>query len=98
MTINESKIDNEDFLKIGKQCIIRTVTMVYVGTIVAHDSSTIVLDKCAWIPSTSQWSKFCKGQDPSGMEPYPSLAYIMKGSIVDFSYPETNINIRLIDY
>ena len=91
---DSSKINFE----IGRQYVIRTVTMIFVGTVKKASTLEIVLEKAAWVPSTCQWSRFLNGEDPNGMEPYPMDVTVPYGCIVDYSEPKNEIEIKLIKY
>lgn len=72
-----------DFWEIGKDYVIRTVTMIYLGKLKAITDKELLLEDCAWIPETSRWNEFLNGKSPNEMEPYPNDVIIGRGGILD---------------
>ena len=81
--MDEQSFTNDSFYKTGKDYVIRTVTMVYLGEIKSEGSDHIVLTDCAWIPDTSRWNEFLDGKKPNEMEPYKNDVIVYKGAILD---------------
>ena len=71
------------FYKIGHDYVIRTVTMIYLGEVKSVKNDHLILTNCAWIPDTSRWHEFLKGEKPNEMEPYQNDVIIYKGGILD---------------
>ena len=59
------------FLTVGRQYIFRTVTMIYVGTLVRFDNNCAVITNAAWVAETAdRWHKFVKGVTGKEVEAY----------------------------
>jgi len=71
--------------KIGKNYMIRTVTMIYTGKLKAVYENELVLTECAWIAETKRWADSCKTGEFNEVEPYPEKAEVIigKGAILD---------------
>lgn len=80
---NENQETGESFYKTGKDLVIRTVTMIYLGEIKSETSDAIILTDCAWIPDTSRWNEFLNGKKPNEMEPYQNDVIVYKSAILD---------------
>ena len=78
-----SKNEENDFYEIGKVYVVRTVTMIYLGKLKAKNNNELLLTEAAWIPDTSRWNEFLKGEKPNEMEPYFNDVIISKGGILD---------------
>ena len=81
--INQIEGKSNSFYKNGKDYVIRTVTMIYLGQIKDEDRETITLEDCAWIPDTSRWNEFLNGKRPNEMEPYQNDVLVYKSAILD---------------
>jgi len=46
------------FFEIGKNYIVRTVTMIYTGKLVDVGATELVLVDCSWIPDTGRYMQF----------------------------------------
>lgn len=72
---------------VGKNYVLRTVTMINVGKIIAVTDQEIVLEDAAWIADTGRWSDFVsKGNlsSSSEVEPWPDGQVIVgRQSIID---------------
>ena len=73
----------ECFWEIGKDYVVRTVTMIYLGNLKALNHQELLLGNVAWIPDTSRWSEFLKGARPNEMEPYVNDVIVGRGSLLD---------------
>lgn len=80
-TPTEGKVHT--FLEVGKHYAFRTVTMIYVGTLVAVSETEFVLEDAAWIPETARWSSFVKDGEVSECEPYTKAVVISRGAMLD---------------
>lgn len=92
----DSKSSEESFYKIGKDYVIRTVTMIYLGQIKSENENSIILEDCAWIPDTSRWSEFLQGKKPNEMEPYCNDVIVYKTAILDATEITKKIKRELI--
>jgi hypothetical protein len=70
--------------EIGKNYLIRTVTMVDTGRLVAVGEHELVLEDAAWIADTGRFSQAVAKAEFGEVEPFPSGRVIIgRGSIVD---------------
>ena len=71
--------------EIGKNYIIRTVTMIYTGKLVAVYPNELVLVDCSWIPETERYMDFVATGKVKECEPYPEgkLVPIGRGGLMD---------------
>jgi len=70
--------------EIGAVYLIRTVTMIDTGRVVAANDKWIVLEDAAWIASTGRFSEALKKCEYSEVEPFPDGRVIIgAGAIVD---------------
>lgn len=65
--------------EIGKNYMIRTVTMIYTGTMKEVYDNELVLNNCAWIPETERWADTCEKGVFGEVEPYPKEASVVIG-------------------
>ena len=70
---------------VGEKRLIRTVTMIYTGEIVALYDQEIVLKDAAWIASTGRWNENLISCSFDEVEPYPidREVIVHKGGILD---------------
>lgn len=70
---------------IGKNYLVRTVTMIYTGHLKAVTETELVLDKCCWIPETDRWMQAVAESRFKEVEPYPPKAEVIigRGAILD---------------
>ena len=70
---------------VGKNVIVRTVTMIYTGKNVIVTSSDLVLVECSWIPETERFMKFVAEGAVKECEPYPDglQVFINRGALLD---------------
>lgn len=68
---------------LGKTVFIRTVTMIYVGTVRAIDDEGILLDSAAWVAETGRFGKAVSEGSLEEVEPYPGSVMVMRGPITD---------------
>ena len=70
--------------EIGKTYLIRTVTMIDTGRVVAVTEHEIVLEDAAWIADTGRFSQALAAAEFSEVEPFPCGRVIVgRGSIID---------------
>lgn len=94
--LEDKKQVTNSFYKVGHDYFVRTVTMIYLGQIKSEDSEALVLKDCAWIPDTSRWSEFLKGEKPNEMEPYVNDIIIYKSAILHATELTKKIKRELI--
>jgi len=69
---------------IGKNYLIRTVTMINTGRVVRVNSQEIVLEDAAWIADTGRFSDALKSCKFNEVEPFPDGQVIVgRGGIID---------------
>lgn len=70
---------------VGKNVIVRTVTMIYTGKLVAATNSDFVLTECSWIPETGRYMDFVANGTVNECEPYPDdlEVFINRGALLD---------------
>lgn len=73
--------------KIGQNYLIRTVTMIYTGKLIAVYKDELVLEDVAWIADTGRWHQACVDGILKEVEPYKEgdQVIIGRGSILDVS-------------
>jgi len=69
---------------IGKNYLIRTVTMIQTGRLVAVTSQELVLEDAAWIADTGRFADALKTGKFNEVEPFPDGQVIVgRGAVVD---------------
>jgi hypothetical protein len=73
-----------DYL-IGKNTIVRTVTMIYTGKLVSAHQQELVMVDVSWIPETERYMQFVADGAVRECEPYPQdmPVIIGRGAILD---------------
>ena len=70
--------------EIGKNYLIRTVTMIDTGKLVAVGSTELVLESAAWIADTGRFTGALQSCTFSEVEPFPAGKLIIgRGSVID---------------
>lgn len=70
--------------RVGKIYLIRTVTMINTGILVAVTPQELVLEEAAWIADTGRFADALESAEFSEVEPFPSgQVIISRGSVVD---------------
>lgn len=71
---------------VGKSVIVRTVTLYYTGRVESLTNRWLVLEDCAWIADTGQWTAALKDGELDQVSPYPDGGvWINVGAVVDIS-------------
>lgn len=70
---------------IGKNVMIRTVTMILVGRLVAVYSRELAITDASWIADTKRWQQFIATGAVNECEPYPDnqMVIIGRGALID---------------
>ena len=70
---------------VGKNVIVRTVTMIYTGKLQEVTKTDLVLVDCSWIPETERFMQFVAEGKVKECEPYPDglPVYINRGALLD---------------
>ena len=73
------------FFEIGKNYIVRTVTMIYTGRLVDVGPNELVLVDAAWIPETDRFMQFVEDGKVKECEPYPDNRRVIigRGGLID---------------
>ena len=70
--------------ELGANYLIRTVTMIDTGRLVAVTDQELVLEDAAWISDTGRFMQSLLSADFSEVEPFPSGQVILsRGAIID---------------
>ena len=70
--------------EIGKNYLIRTVTMIDTGKLVAVTAQELVLESAAWIADTGRFSNCLQSCNFNEVEPFPEGRLILgRGSVID---------------
>lgn len=70
--------------EIGKNYLIRTVTMIDTGRLVAVTSQELILEDAAWIADTGRFAQAIEQAEFGEVEPFPAGRVIIgRGSIID---------------
>ena len=69
---------------IGEAYILRTVTMILTGRLVAFDDHELWLEDACWIADTARWSETLRTGAVCEAEPYPDgFVAVGRGALVD---------------
>ena len=70
--------------EIGKNYLIRTVTMIDTGKLVAVTEHELVLEDAAWIADTGRFAQAVEAAEFGEVEPFPKGRVVIgRGSIID---------------
>ena len=73
-----------EFWEVGKPYLIRTVTMINAGTLVAVTEHEIILRDASWIADTGRFAQALESCEFNEVEPFPDgLVAVGRGSIVE---------------
>ena len=76
--------DSSTHFELGKGYLIRTVTMIDTGRVIAVNEHEIVLEDAAWIPDTGRFADALKSAKFNEVEPFPDGKVIIgRGSVID---------------
>lgn len=81
-TLIGTQVDAHPY-QIGKNYLIRTVTMIQTGKLVAVTNQELVLEDAAWIADTGRFSEALRTGDFNEIEPFVNKVIIGRGSVVD---------------
>jgi hypothetical protein len=70
-------------LEIGKAYIIRTVTMIFTGRLIAVTDSDFVLEDAAWVACTARWSETLETGALDEVEPCIGPHVVGRGGFID---------------
>ena len=81
---DNNKPDNDShFFNIGKNYLIRTVTMIYTGKLKAVSDKEILIVDASWIADTGRFHDALKSCDFLEVEPFINDVIIGRNAIVD---------------
>lgn len=81
--VNQPMQDNSAW-KIGANYLIRTVTMIDTGRLVAVTNQELVLEDAAWIADTGRFSDAVAKAEFGEVEPFPAGKIILgRGAVID---------------
>ena len=70
--------------KIGENYMIRTVTMIQVGTLVDVTEKELVLEDASWVADTGRFHEFITKGEVDEVEPFPTGQVIVgRGALID---------------
>jgi hypothetical protein len=79
-----SKTKDDSAWEIGKNYLIRTVTMIDTGRLVAITPQELVIEDAAWIADTGRFADALISLDFNEVEPFPEGRVIVgRGSLID---------------
>lgn len=78
------KVTDDSAWEIGKIYLIRTVTMIDTGRLIAVTEHELVLEDAAWIADTGRFSNAVAKAEFGEVEPFPDGKVIIgRGSVID---------------
>ena len=82
---NTSQLQSSAPYEVGKNYLIRTVTMILTGRVVSVGPQEIVLTDAAWIADTGRYAGAVANAEFSEVEPYPDNQEVIVGraSVID---------------
>ena len=79
-----NQVSDNSAWEIGKNYLIRTVTMIDTGKLVAVTEHELVLEDAAWIADTGRFAQAVEQAEFGEVEPFPAGRVIIgRGSIID---------------
>ena len=82
-TLIGTTVDTHPY-QIGKNYLIRTVTMIQTGKLVAVTNQELVLEDVSWIADTGRFNEALKNGTLNEVEPFPQGKVIVgRGSVID---------------
>ena len=78
---------------VGRNVMVRTVTMIYTGFLLEVTATDLVLIDCSWIPETARFMQFVADGLVAKCEPYPEglPVYINRGALLDMCEWKTDL-------
>ena len=85
MACKASSLVSHSGYPVGKNVIVRTVTMIYTGKLKQVTDTDLVLVDCSWIPETERFMQFVANGSVKECEPYPDglEVFINRGALLD---------------
>lgn len=69
--------------EIGKNYVIRTVTMIQVGRLVEVTDEELIMEDASWIADTGRWMNFLKDGKINECEPFPNPIIVGRKALID---------------
>ena len=82
---NGKQENSSEWLEVGTNYLIRSVTMIYTGKLKRIYDDYLLLEKGAWIPETERWMNTLKECKFKEVEPYPNDLIVFKNAILDIT-------------
>tara|TARA_X000001316_G_scaffold12129_2_gene5694 strand:- start:26 stop:361 length:336 start_codon:yes stop_codon:yes gene_type:complete len=83
-TFGGSSVAQTGAWEIGKNYLIRTVTHIQTGRVIAVDQHEICIEDAAWIADTGRFSGALESADFSEVEPFPQGRVLVgRGALID---------------
>lgn len=79
----KATVKNVGVWQVGKNYVIRTVTMIQTGRLIEVTNDELVLEDAAWIADTGRWMNFLKDGKISEVEPFQDPIIVGRHSIID---------------
>jgi hypothetical protein len=70
---------------IGKNVLVRAVTLYYTGRLAAIDDGFLLLEEASWVADTGRFHQALTNGTLNEVEPYPGACYVSAGAVVDVS-------------
>lgn len=85
LLLEDSKTADTHGYPVGKNVIVRTVTMIYTGKLIAVTATDLILKECSWIPETERYADFVSNGAIKECEPYPDelMVFINRAALSD---------------
>lgn len=82
--LNKEQTTSPFPFEIGANYLIRTVTMIDTGKLVAVTPTELVIEDAAWIADTGRWQQALESVNFVEVEPYPKGQVIIgRGALID---------------
>ena len=69
--------------QVGKNYVIRTVTMINIGRLVKVTEEELVLEEACWIADTGRWMDFLRDGKYSESEPFQDDVIVGRKALID---------------
>jgi len=80
---------------IGKNYVVRTVTMTLTGRLVFVGAQELLLEDAAWVADSGRWADFLNSPNTAKeVEPFPESVVIGRASIVDACEIKTTLRTQ----
>ena len=69
--------------QVGKNYVIRTVTMINIGKLIKVTDEELVLEDACWIADAGRWMNFLKDGEYSEAEPFQKQVIVGRKALID---------------